>query len=96
MKRILLCCGSGIATSTAAANRLKDKLEDRGFKGQFTTTQCKVNEVASKAADFDLVVSTAVITQDFGIPVVQGLAFLTGIGLDQVIDDIIKKLGWSK
>lgn len=94
MKKILLCCGSGIATSTAAASRLKDKLEDRGFKGQFTTTQCKVNEVASKAADFDLIISTAVVSQSFGKPLVQGIPFLTGIGLDKTIDDIISKLGW--
>lgn len=93
MKKILLCCGSGIATSTAAANKLKTKLEERGFGGQFTTTQCKVNEVASKAADYDLVVSTAVITQDIGIPVILGIPFLTGIGLDKTIDDIVAKLG---
>lgn len=94
MKKILLCCGSGIATSTAAASRLKDRLEDRGFAGQFTTTQCKVNEVASKAADYDLIISTAVISQDFGTPVVQGIPFLTGIGLDKTIDEIVSKLGW--
>jgi len=94
MKKILLCCGSGIATSTAAANRLKDKLTERGFGGKFTTTQCKVNEVASKIADYDLVVSTAVITQDFGKPVEQGISFLTGINVDKTIDEIISKLGW--
>ena len=94
MKKILLCCGSGIATSTAAANRLKNKLEERGFAGQFTTTQCKVNEVASKAADYDLIVSTAVISQDFGKPVVLGISFLTGINLDKTIDEVISKLGW--
>ena len=63
MKKILICCGSGIATSTAAANRLKEKLEARGFAGQFTTSQCQVGEVAGKIDDFDLVISTAVITQ---------------------------------
>lgn len=94
MKKILLCCGSGIATSTAAASRLKDKLEARGFAGQFTTTQCKVNEVASKAADYDVIVSTAVVSQDFGKPVVQGITFLTGIGVDKTVDEIVEKLGW--
>ena len=95
MKKILLCCGSGIATSTAAANRLKDKLEERGFKGQFITTQCKVNEVASKIDDYDLVVSTAVITQPLSKPVVMGIPFLTNIGLDKTIDEIVGKLGWK-
>lgn len=94
MKRILLCCGSGIATSTAAASRLKTKLEDRGFGGQFETTQCKVNEVASKIADYDIVVSTAVLTGEYSKPVVQGITFLTGMGVDKTVDEIISKLGW--
>ncbi len=94
MKKILLCCGSGIATSTVATARLKEKLEERGFAGQFITTQCKVNELESKIADYDLVISTAVLTQSFSKPVVQGIPFLTGMGLDKTIDEIISKLGW--
>lgn len=94
MKKILLCCGSGIATSTAAASRLKNKLEERGFAGQFTTTQCKVNEIASKIDDYDLVISTAVITQPLSKPLVMGIPFLTGINLDKTIDEIVQKLGW--
>ncbi|WP_317854175.1 PTS sugar transporter subunit IIB [Chakrabartyella piscis] len=93
MKRILLCCGSGIATSTVAAKKLETKLNERGFAGKFTTTQCKVNEIASKIENFDIVVSTAVVSQNYGKPVVQGLPFLTGIGIDKVIDDIVAKLG---
>ncbi len=94
MKKILICCGSGIVTSTAAANRLKEKLEARGFAGQFTTSQCQVGEVAGKIDDFDLVISTAVITQPLGKPVVLGIPFLTGINLDKTIDEIVQKLGW--
>jgi len=94
MKKILLCCGSGIATSTAAANKLKEKLEERGFGGQFTTSQCQVSEVASKIDDYDLVISTAVISQPMSKPVVLGIPFLTGIGLDKTIDEIVQKLGW--
>lgn len=94
MKKILLCCGSGIATSTAAANKLKEKLEARGFGGQFTTSQCQVGEVAAKADDYDLIISTAVISQPLPKPVVLGIPFLTGIGLDKTIDEIVQKLGW--
>ena len=93
MKKILISCGSGIATSTAAASRLKTKLDERGFAGKFTTTQCKVNELPSKASDYDIIVSTAVISQNLGTPVVLGLPFLTGIGVDKVVDDIVAKLG---
>ena len=33
MKKILLACGSGVCTSTAAANKLKTELEKRGKAG---------------------------------------------------------------
>ena len=53
-----------------------------------------MGEVAGKIDDFDLVISTAVITQPLGKPVVLGIPFLTGINLDKTIDEIVQKLGW--
>ena len=61
MKKILLACGSGVCTSTAAANKLKTELEKRGKGGMFTITQCKVAECVVKSADYDLLVATTTV-----------------------------------
>jgi PTS system galactitol-specific IIB component len=40
----------------------------------------------------DLVVSTTQVPSDLGVPVIQTLAFLTGIGKEDVIEQIAKVL----
>jgi len=44
--------------------------------------------VPALAEDADLVLTTAQVPYDLSIPVVDGLPFLTGMGLEEVIDRI--------
>lgn len=84
--KIVVACGTAIATSTHVAIKIKELLEERGLK--IHTIQCRVAEVPSLAPDADLVVATAQVPFDVDIPVVDGLPFLTGIGVKEVIDKI--------
>ena len=56
------------------------------------TIQCRVPEVTDYADQADLVVTTAQIPFDLGVPVINGLPFLTGLGEKEVIDTIEKTL----
>ena len=89
-KRILVSCGTGIATSTVVAKAIEEALKDRGMN--VTIRQCKVAEVKSLADDADLIVTTTPVPKDLGVPVIQTLAFLTGIGKEEVIEEIVKAL----
>ncbi len=89
-KRILVACGTAIATSTVVAKAIEEGLAARGIP--VITRQCKAAEVPALAKDFDLVVTTTPVPQDLGIPVIQTLAFLTGIGKDQVLNQIAEIL----
>jgi PTS system galactitol-specific IIB component len=91
-KKILVACGTGICTSTMAINKLTTALEKRGKIKLVKINQCKIAEIASKASDNDLVVATTQVTAKIDIPVVGGTAFLTGIGVDKVVDEIISLL----
>jgi len=55
--KIIVACGTGIATSTYVAIKIKELLKERGI--EVSTIQCRVTEVVSHADDADLVVSTA-------------------------------------
>lgn len=88
--KIVVACGTAIATSTHVAMKLKELLEERGLK--IHTIQCRVPEVPSFAPNADLVVATAQVPYDVDIPVVDGIPFLTGIGVKEVIDKIEKLL----
>lgn len=84
--KIVVACGTAIATSTHVAIKVKELLEERGIK--IHTIQCRVPEVPSLAPDADLVISTAQVPFDIEVPVVDGIPFLTGIGVKEVIDKI--------
>jgi PTS system galactitol-specific IIB component len=91
MKKILVACGTAIATSTVVALKLEEMLRARGIEVKID--QCKASEVASKAAAYDVIVSTTEIDDARGKPLVRTLSFLTGIGMDADVDRIAKLLG---
>ena len=89
-KRILVACGTAIATSTVVAQGIEEALKERGI--QVITRQCKAAEVKSLADDADLIVTTTPVPNNLGIPVIHTLAFLTGIGKEEVIEQIIREI----
>lgn len=90
MKRILLACGSGICTSTAARVKVEKILSDNGYKGQYKVEQCKIAEVASKSVDFDFVIATTMKPDGVKCPFLSGICFLTGVGVDKVTKEILE------
>lgn len=88
--RILVSCGTGAASSTIVATRLKDELAERGI--DVITTQCNVASIASNLAGIDLLLTTSKIHEDVGVPAFNGVPLLTGVGSDQLIDDIVEAL----
>jgi galactitol PTS system EIIB component len=88
MKTVIVSCGTGIATSTVVAKSIEDACKEN--KISVNVKQCKAAELPHILQDgADLVVTTSQLRFDPGVPVVKGLAFLTGIGKDQVLKQII-------
>ena len=87
MKRILVACGNGIATSTVVATKVKNYLEQKGLQVQ--TSQTKLMEVPGKVEGYDLLVTTGQFEgQTHGVPYVKGMPLLTGIGAQQALEEI--------
>ncbi len=91
MKKILVACGTAIATSTVVAKKLEELLKKRGLEVKID--QCKASEVPSKVSGYDLVVSTTEVGDTKGKPLVRTLSFLTGVGIDADVQKIAKLLG---
>jgi PTS system galactitol-specific IIB component len=89
-KRILVACGTAIATSTVVARKIEEELAKRGI--QVDTTQCKASEVRSKVDGHDLVVTTTFVDSLDEVPVVHTVSFLTGVGIEKDIETIIGHL----
>ncbi len=89
-KRILVVCGTAIATSFIVSRIIEQSLKDRGIA--ITTQQCKAADVRSLAGDAHLIVTTTPVPSDLGVPVIQTLAFITGKGKEEVLEQIIEEL----
>ncbi|CAI3469538.1 PTS sugar transporter subunit IIB [Enterococcus cecorum] len=91
MKRILVACGNGIATSTVVATKVRQFLEEQGIQAE--TTQTKLMEVPGKVQGYDLLVTAGQFEGQTGdVPVVKGMPILTGIGADQTLQEILSYL----
>ncbi len=90
MKKILIACGAGIATSTVATERVRTLLSDNGIQAELR--QCLIAEVASLQQDYDLIISTTLIPQEYTIPVVKALGYISGIGAEKVDAAILEAL----
>jgi len=90
MKKILIACGSGIVTSTHVRNKIEKVLNDNGFAGQYSITQCRVSETPGKSPNFDFVIATSKVPDNVVCPYVPGVCFLTGVNTQPSVDQIIE------
>ena len=95
VKKILLCCGTGVATSTVANKKLCDELDKRGYKGQYMVSQCKAVEVPSKSPNFDICVSTIANSYKCDCPMVVATGLILNRNTQQIYDQICEILGFE-
>ena len=86
MKKIMVCCGSSMITSTIAINKLKTAMANAGIDVKFI--QCKFAEVQGKVK----VERPLKDSLTDSVPVVRGTCFVTGVSEKEAIDEIIKIL----
>jgi PTS system galactitol-specific IIB component len=86
--RLLVSCGTGIATSTLAADKLKRLLKARGVT--VTTTSCKAAEIVSKISTVrpHAIVSTTPVAVKVSVRVFNGLPLISGVGAEKLADEI--------
>lgn len=75
--RVLVACGSGIATSTVIATRVRELLEDNGYSCK--VEQRKITEVEGLAPDYDIIVSSTRVPDTVKTPAVFAINYLTGM-----------------
>lgn len=82
MKRIIVACGSGVATSQAVASKITRLLDDDNIKA--TVDAVDIKSLDSVISQCDIYVSIVPTNKDeFKVPVLSGIPFLTGIGIHE-------------
>ena len=92
MKKLLIVCGAGHATSTIAVAKVSAWLEKEGYSDKAKIYQSKIAEL-NKIDDYDAVISTTIVPDSIKDKVIQGLPLLNGMGVDQVYDQLKTRLG---
>jgi PTS system galactitol-specific IIB component len=86
-KRILVVCGSGIATSTVVAQKVQQLFEQQQMVADII--QCSVSELPARAPEADFAIATTTLPAGINLPVISGIPFLTGVGTQRAIEQIM-------
>lgn len=92
MKKLLVICGAGHATSTIAVSKINKWLEAENYTDQVKIYQSKIADELNKMDDYDAVVSTTIVPDSVKDKVINGLGLLTGIGADKIFEDVKTRL----
>lgn len=90
MKTIVVACGAGVATSTIIVDRVKNLLEAHNIEHKII--QCMASEIDAHVGYADLVITSMKLDKEYDIPVVTGIAFLTGIGREETEQTVLRHL----
>ncbi|WP_281790856.1 PTS sugar transporter subunit IIB [Faecalibaculum rodentium] len=93
MKKLLVVCGAGHATSTIAVAKVKEWLAREGLADQVQVYQSKIADELNRIDDYDAVISTTIVPASIQSKVTNGLGLLTGMGVDQIFGDVRRRIG---
>jgi len=89
-KRIIVACGGAVATSTVAAHKIIDLCKREGIDVEII--QLRVSEIGINCENVDLIVTTARVKKDYGVPLENGMAFISGINIPEAESKILRHL----
>ena len=89
-KRVLAVCGTGGGISSVMASKVKEIA--KGINVEVEVVNAKVFEVRSQLAsgDIDFIVAATCVMTSGGVPVVNVMSFLTGVGEEKSVAEIVK------
>nr|WP_103347080.1 PTS galactitol transporter subunit IIB [Streptococcus parauberis] len=91
MKKVIVACGGAVATSTVAANRIKELCKYNNI--DLDLVQCRISEIESHISGTDLICTTMKIRKTYGdIPILTVMGFISGINEEKLEADILNVL----
>jgi PTS system galactitol-specific IIB component len=88
--KILVACGSGIATSSVAMFRVEEICKEVGVDAKIIKTGLR--DIPEKSSSMDLVLTTSKYSGECSCPVESVVGFLTGVDYQATKDRISKLL----
>ena len=92
MKKLLIMCGTGVATSTVVTNKVKEWLKKENMDKEVKIIQSKVSDEVGRLDEYDVVLSTTTVPERVKDKVIHGVPLLTGVNVDEMYKEIKDKL----
>lgn len=90
MKNVIVACGSGVATSQTVASKVKRILDENRIKANVEAVDIKSLDSYIKSAD--VYISITKSNKEYDIPMLNGIPFLTGMGIQEETEKLIQIL----
>lgn len=92
MKKILIMCGTGIATSTVVKMKLTKWLCEKHLENKVKIYQSKMSDELDRLDDYDIILSTIIVSNRIKAKIIDGIPLLTGIDEEKVYQMILEKI----
>jgi PTS system galactitol-specific IIB component len=90
MKNVIVACGSGVATSQTVASKVKGILDKNNVRANVEAVDIKSLDQYIKTSD--VYISITKPSKQYNIPTLNGIAFLTGMGIEEETKKLIDAL----
>lgn len=91
MKRVIVACGSGVATSQTVASKIQRLLDKEGIRAKVDAVDIKSIRTHIKQTDAYVAI-TPDKTLVTDVPIINGIAFLTGMGQKEEFAKLVEVL----
>lgn len=88
--RVMVACGSGVATSTVAKQRIEKIAADAGIP--IKIIKCTIGEVPARQGEVDIVCTTANYRNPLDVPHLSVFGLLSGIGAEGVKNRLLEMM----
>lgn len=89
-KRVLVACGTGIATSTIVNDAIESLCREYNIDAEIL--QIKVADIPAYQDSAHLLITTTIIKNSYPFPVINARSFLTGVGTEETKHEILTEL----
>jgi len=92
MKKVLIICGTGIATSTVVRVKIEKWLCKMHLENKVKLYQSKMSDEIDRLDEYDIILSTIIVPDRIKENVIDGIPLLTGMNEDKVYQKILEKV----
>lgn len=90
--KIMCVCGSGTVTSAIVATKLRDKLKEYDYDVEAVESSVMNIPATLSSGGFSLIACASPVADDYGIPKLNAIGLVTGMGEDKVYEACLKIL----